>query len=319
MRKIDRRPLPEWTGLAVIILLTVLGLSYVFPSFTDQYNIYILLQSFCVVLLVAFSQMVTLAVGQINIAVGAMGGLIAILFGGMMEKYGVPIPIAALAAVLLGCASGFINGAITVKSGINGFIITLATASAFSGVAYGITESIPFYNMPPGLLAFGTGRFFAFPYLLIPPLLIAIALAFFLARTVPGRWMVATGGNPHAAELSGIPRDAVIVMAHVMSGFLAAVAAILAVALLGSAQPSIGSDWLVMSFAAPIIAGAALTGGHVSVAATAMAVVLIVLVQNAMVMAQVDSYWVEFLLGCIILTVVGLNQIRAPKAQAVST
>ncbi len=152
---------------------------------------------------------------------------------------------------------------------------------------------------------------------MIPPLVVAALLALFLARTVPGRYLLAVGGNPYAAELSGVPRDRIIVLAHTLSGLLAAVGAVLAVAQLGSAQPTIGADWLIISFAAPIIGGAALTGGHISVAATSLAVVLIVLIQNGMVLAQVDPYWVQFLLGALILAAVGLNRLRALCAEGV--
>jgi ribose transport system permease protein len=130
---------------------------------------------------------------------------------------------------------------------------------------------------------------------------------------VPGRQLLAYGGNAQAAELSGIPRERTIVLAHVLSGLLAAGAAILAVAQLGSAQPTIGSDWLLLSFAAPIIGGAALTGGHVSVLGTLFAVVLIALIENGMVLAKVDPYWVQFLLGALILAAVWLNRWRAVK------
>ena len=306
--------LVEWSGLAAAIVIGCVVLAFLAPNFLTEFNIYVMLRSLCVGLLVGFAQMVTLGVGQMNIAVGALGGLVAISFGGLMEVYGVPLALAVPLALLIGAVGGLINGFLTVRTGINGFIITLATASAFTGINLGITESIPFYNLPAGFVAFGTGRFYALPYLLLPPVLIALALAFFLARTVPGRQLLAVGGNPHAAELSGIPRDRVIVMAHTLSGLLAGAAAILAVAQLGSAQPSIGVDWLLMSFAAPIIGGAALTGGHISVAATALAVVLIVIIQNGMVLAKVDPYWVQFLLGALILAAVGLNRLRAVRA-----
>jgi ribose transport system permease protein len=99
-----------------------------------------------------------------------------------------------------------------------------------------------------------------------------------------------------------------------LSGLLAAGAAILAVAQLGSAQPTIGSDWLILSFAAPIIGGAALSGGYVSVLATALAVVLLTLIQNGLVLEQIDPFWVQFLLGGLILTAVGLDRLRVARA-----
>ena len=303
--------LVEWSGLAVAIVIGAAVLSFLTPNFLTEFNIYVMLRSFCVGLLIGFAQMVTLGVGQMNIAVGAIGGLVAIVFGGMMEVLGVPLVLAVPIAIAVGGLCGLINGLLTVRTGINGFIITLATASAFTGINLGITESIPFYKMPAALVAFGEQRFFAFPYLLIAPIIVAALLGLFFARTVPGRQLLAVGGNANAAELSGISRGRIVVLAHILSGTLAAIAAVLAVAQLGSAQPSIGTDWLLLSLAAPIIGGAALTGGYLSVLGTMFAVVLIALIENGMVLAKVDPYWVQFLLGALILAAVWLNRWRA--------
>src|SRR5258708_22255557 len=108
-----------------------------------------------------------------NIAVGPLGGLTAIAFGGMMEAYGLPIAIAVPLALAIGALGGLINGLLTVRTGINAFIITLATASAYTGINFGITGSIPFYKMPPALVAFGDQHVGAFPYLLVAPLIVA--------------------------------------------------------------------------------------------------------------------------------------------------
>lgn len=229
--------LVEWSGLAVAIVLGSVFLAFLSPNFLSEFNIYVMLRSFCVGLIVGFAQMVTLGVGQMNIAVGALGGLVAICFGGMMEVLGLPIILAIPLALLIGALGGLINGLLTVRTGINGFIITLATASAFTGINLGITESIPFYKMPPALVAFGEQRFYAFPYLLIAPIVVAALLGLFFSRTVPGRQLLAVGGNPMAANLSGISSERTIVLGHILSGSLAAIAAILAVAQLGSAQP----------------------------------------------------------------------------------
>ena len=86
--------LVEWSGLAVAIVLGAALLSILTPNFLTEFNIYVMLRSFCVALLVGFAQMVTLGVGQMNISVGALGGLVAISFGGMMEVLGVPLVLA---------------------------------------------------------------------------------------------------------------------------------------------------------------------------------------------------------------------------------
>ena len=312
MRKLAARFLSvEWSGLVGALAVGFIALALTSPAFLTEFNLYVMLRSFCVGLLVAYAQMVALGVGQMNLSVGALGGLVAITFGGLMEVLGVPVVLAVPAALAIGALAGWINGLLIVKTGINGFIITLATASAFAGINLGVTRSIPFYKMPASVVAFGTARIAIFPFLLIAPLIVTALMALLFARTAPGRHLLAVGGNAHAAGLSGISKDRTIILAHVLSGLLAAGAAILAVAQLGSAQPTIGSDWLLISFAAPIIGGASLSGGHVSIVGTLLAVILIALIQNAMVLVKVDPYWVQFLLGALILAAVGLNRWRA--------
>ena len=303
----------EWSGILLAIIAGTIALSLTAPNFLTEFNQFVLLRSMCVSLLVAFSQMIMLGVGQMNLSVGSLGGLVAVIAGGMMDALGIPAPVAIVAALALGGAAGALNGWLTVRTGINGFIITLATASAFAGINLGLTKAVPFYNLPEAFVAFGNGRLGPFPFLLVVPLLTTFALALFFARAIPGRHMLAVGGNPQAAQLSGLSVDRAIVLAHVLSGLLAAAAGILAVAQLGSAQPTIGSDWVVISFAAPIIGGASLSGGSISIVGTLLAVALIGLIQNAMVLLAVDPYWVTFLLGALILAAVWINRFRAAR------
>jgi ribose transport system permease protein len=229
----------------------------------------------------------------------------------MMEVFGAPLWLAVPAAIGVGVLGGLINGLLTARTGINGFIVTLATASAFTGVNLGLTKSVPFYKMPTALQDFGNGRIGALPFLLIAPLIVSPLLALFLFRLPIGRRLLAVGGNSQAAALSGISTGNAIVLAHCLSGLLAAIGAVLAVAQLGSAQPLIGSDWLLLSFAAPIIGGTALAGGYVSITGAILAVLVIALIQNGLVLAKVDPYWVQFLLGALIVGAISLNRWRA--------
>jgi ribose transport system permease protein len=124
--------------------------------------------------------------------------------------------------------------------------------------------------------------------------------------------LLAVGGNRHAAELSGISIARVVIAAHVISGTLAAVAGMLAVARLQLGQPTIGDDWLIISFAAPVIGGAVLAGGHVSVAGTLLGVAIVMLINNALVLLNVDPFAVQLLLGALILAAVALSRFRDP-------
>ena len=301
----------EWGGLALIFVLGGIASALLSPSFFTEFNVYVMLRSAGVGILVAFAQMIVLAVGQMSLAVGALGGLVAVLFGAMLELLGLPLPIAIALALLIGIAGGLINGALTAGTGISGFIVTLASGSAFTGINLGLTQSKPFHGIPPDFVAFGDARWGFMPALLWPPLMVAPLLAAFLYRLPPGRRLLAVGGNAHAAELSGISPGAMIVLAHAISGGLAGLAAVLAVAQLGAAQPEIGNTWLLISFAGPIIGGASLNGGSVSILGAMLAVLVIALIENMLVLVKLDPYWVQFTLGALVLVTVGLNRWRA--------
>jgi ribose transport system permease protein len=146
--------------------------------------------------------------------------------------------------------------------------------------------------------------------MLLVSLPIVIAVALFLGRMIPGRQMLAYGGNPHAAELSGISRARMVILAHTLSGTLAAVAGMMSVARLQNATPTIGDEWLIASFAAPVIGGAVLSGGHMPVIGTCLGVLIVSLINQALVMLAVDPFYVQVLLGVLILGAVGLNRLR---------
>ncbi len=317
----------SWGGLLVVDLVVVAAMSVATPAFLSIYNLYIVSRDVSVTLLVAFSQMIVMALGHMNVSVGAIGGLVAILVGGMMEKLGFSIETAVAVGIALGVLAGVLNGGLTLGTGINSFIITLASSIMFLGINLGITQGTPFYNLPAEFKAFGQARSGAFPHLGAPTVLIALFLAVFLSRMALGRQILAAGGNLKAAQLSGVPVTRAVLIAHGASGGLAAIAGMLLMARLGSAQPTIGADWVLASFAGPIIGGAALAGGSVSVAGTTLAVVLIALIQNALVLLNADPYWVQFLLGTLILGGVAVGRVssargrgspRPPAAQAAS-
>jgi ribose transport system permease protein len=302
----------DWFGLAVALGAGIVVLAAMQPAFLSTYNIYVMLTAFSLSVLVALSQMVVIALGQLNLSVGAIGGLAAITFAGVMEVWGLPIPLAIAMGLAAGIAAGALNGVVTHFTGLNAFVVTLATLSIFKGTNIGITEAQPFYDIPEAVKSFGNARFGFFPYLLLISGAFLAAMWIFMRRAVLGRQLLAVGGNRHAAELSGISIARVVIAAHVISGTLAAVAGMLAVARLQLGQPTIGDDWLIISFAAPVIGGAVLAGGHVSVAGTLLGVAIVMLINNALVLLNVDPFAVQLLLGALILAAVALSRFRDP-------
>jgi ribose transport system permease protein len=308
--------LADWFGLLVVAVLAGALLAFLQPAFLSTYNVYVLLLSFSLWVLVALAQMVIIAIGQMNLSVGAIGGLVAITFAGSMQVWGLPIPLAILLGLALGAACGLFNGVVTHVSGISAFIITLATLSIFKGINIGITEAQPFYAIPVAVKAFGAARVGGVPYMLGVSLLAILAVWLLFNRMVLGRQILAVGANRHAAELSGIRVGRVVVLAHMLSAVLAATAGMLAVARLQLGQPTIGDDWLILSFAAPVIGGAILAGGHVSVIGTCLGVVIVTLINNALVLLGIDPFFVQLLLGALILAAVMVNRYRERRREA---
>ena len=307
----------DWFGPFVVAILALVIVAGFNPSFLSPANIQVLLLAIAVNALIAFSQMIIIAVGQMNLSVGAIGGLVAISFAGMMEVWGLPAPVAAVLALLLGLVCGLINGLLIARTNISAFIITLATLSLYKGINLAITQAQPFYKIEDGVKLFGqTNLFGPIPWLALPTAIVILALWYLLNRLPLGRSLLAVGGNAHSAELSAISVGGTLTVAHALSGFLAGLAGILLVARLQMGQPTIGDDWLILSFAAPVIGGAVLAGGHVSVMATVFGVVIVAVITQALVLFNIDPYLVQVVLGALILGAVGLNRLREVRLAA---
>jgi ribose transport system permease protein len=273
-------------------------------------------QYLAVPMLVGLAQMAVLAVGQMNLSVGVVTGFTAMVAAWLMVRVGLPAPVAVLAAVLLGGAIGLANGLLVVLTRINGFIVTLATMTVIDGLRYGVNGTGTFQNYSSGLVKLGQGSLVGVPNVFILAVLVALAVAVFFRRAVLGRQLLASGGNPLAARLSGISNDRAIVMAHVLSGLLAGVAGIVDVALSGSVNASIGDDLLLPSFAAPIIGGVALTGGVVAVLGTCLAAFIVRLIDVAQAQYSIDKSWVDLIVGAVVLGAVLVTQVRIGKKGA---
>ena len=301
----------DWFGPLAIIVAASLVITVFDPAFLSPFNIQILLLATSVNVVVAMSQMVIIAIGQMNLAIGAIGGLAAVCFAGLMQVWSLPAPLAALAALAIGAAAGLVNGAIIARTGVSAFIVTLASLSVFKGADLGITRAQPFYDIPASVKAFGNATMLGpIPWLALPAALVIAFMWRLFYRQKVGRYILAVGGNSSAAELSGVSIERTTLWAHGLSGFLAALAGIMLVARLQLGQPSIGDDWLILSFAAPVIGGAALAGGHVSVFGTLFGVVVVAIITQALVIFRIDPFFVQVVLGLLILWTVGVNRLR---------
>ena len=301
MRRLLSAP---WAPLLIATVVAGIVLGLFTPQFGTSFNVYTILQTAAIYAVVGLSQMVVLAVADMSLAVGGIAGLVTIAVGGLYDAQHWPIFPAIGAGIGIGLACGLANGLIIVMMGLSGFIVTLATGTIFTGIAYGITSAIPYSTIPPELVALGQGRMSFFSYLLLPAIALTIAVGAGFRWLPVGRSLLAVGGNREAALLSGISHARAIVVAHALSGILAAMTAVMYIGVLRSATPATGSDWLIISFAVPIIGGTALIGGEAPAAGCFVAAIVLAAINDALIVLNVSTQAVEMAEGLLIFAAV---------------
>ena len=311
-----RRPLlagiSAQLSLVVIIAVFWVVFSSQAPGFYSKLNLFNLGRSLAIDIVIGFSQMVVLATGGMNLAVGSIGVCAVMATGWLLQDLGLPIPVALAGALLLGGALGWLNGFAIVKTGVNAFVITLASASLFAGAMLILTKAVPYNGLPPEIGAFGRERLFGYVSpLLVIAILTGLALVVLYRFTALGREILAAGANPRAAAMSGVPVGRVIVVSHVLSGLRAAAAGLMVVARLGAAMPATGGDdWLLPSFLGPVLGGTLLSGGTVAVVGTMLGATLVTTIRSGLLVLQVGSFWLQLFLGLILLLAVMADRYR---------
>jgi ribose transport system permease protein len=306
----------EFTLAVLAVLAYVVLAATTNGSVLSGDTIRAILQFLAVPMMVGLSQMAVLAVGQMNLSVGVLTGFSAMTCAWLMVQVGLPAWLAVCCGILAGAGIGLVNGLLVVLTRINGFIVTLATMTIIDGLRYGVHGTATYQGYSPGLVSLGQGAVLGVPTVFILAVVVAIAVAVFFRRAAVGRSLLASGGNPFAARLSGISNDRSLVIAHVISGLLAGVAGVITVALSGSVNATIGDDLLLPSFAAPIIGGVALVGGVVSVVGTCLAALIIRLVDVAQAQYSINPEWVDLIIGAVVLGAVLITQLRVRRRRS---
>ncbi len=312
--------------LVVIIVLLVAVLVAVKPSFLNgTFVIAPLLTSIAVFTVVGLAQMMVLSIGHMNIAVGQMAAFGAMVSGITFDLAGWPLVAGIAAGLVAGAAIGALTGWIIARTGVNSFIVTLAMSFALLGLVPTIYSSLSagsaFTTKPAGFDLLGRGSFAdvclvgwcgpaAIPLIVVPVALVMVLVAVLFTKTRVGRELLLTGASVKAAELSGIPTGRRIVLAHALSGALAALAGILLATSIGSFTPSIGDEFMLQSFVGPILGGTLLAGGYVSVVGTFLGITLTLVIRKGLELFGVGIETLNVLLGVILLVALSADRVR---------
>ncbi len=200
-----------------------------------------------------------------------------------------------------------------LKLGVNPFIATLGTLSIVEGGALVLTGGRSSPLIEPAFNWLGSGRLLGFPVIALFMLVVFVAIWWMMAMTREGRYVVASGGNPDAAEIAGVPVASVRFRLYVLSSFCGALAGVLLAARLGASAPTAASASLLTVIAAVILGGTSLTGGRGFVVGTFVAVMILGTLSNALVILGVSSFWQKVTHGAVLLLAVGIDQFRLKR------
>ena len=287
--------------------------------FLDQGNLSNLVLQVSIVSIVAIGSTIVILTGGIDLSPGSAIALMTIVFAILAKNFALPLAVAVLLVLALGLVLGLINGVLTAYLRIPSFITTLATLSAFRGVAFMFNNGSPIFTVSPNIepLFYGTVGGVPLPLFYVVAL---YALAYwFLRYTALGRAIYAVGGNPNAARLSGIDVQLTQLAAFLIAGLTAAAGAVLMTARLNSGSPNYGVGMELSAIAAAVIGGASLAGGRGHIVNTVIGAMTIVIVQNALNLNAVSTAAQNVVIGSIIVLAVGIDMWRGEIVVALQT
>lgn len=311
-KKFNILDIPTAGMIAIVLLVFCVVLSIITPSFLSQYNISTLIRTVAFTTIVAFGQTLVLLTGGIDLSVAGVAGMSGILSAYLMVNTKLPPMLSILIIILVAFGSGCINGFLITKMKMVPFVVTLATGSIFTGIIYVVTKGSPIMGIPDSAVKLGQGMLFdVIPYPTIAMVILAVILIYVLKFTPFGRYIYAVGGNENAAKIAGIKTGKVTTMVYGLSAAMAAIAGILITCRLGTAQPTVGADWVMPSVTAACIGGTSLAGGRGSIIGAVVGGMFMVVLSNAIVILEISPYWEKVLIGIVILAAIAIDRFKA--------
>ncbi|MDD4112241.1 MAG: ABC transporter permease [Herbinix sp.] len=238
--------------------------------------------------------------GGIDLSVGSVVAMSSCICASVLSITG-NIILAIMIGMLIGVIVGLINGLLISKTGIAPFIITLSTSSICGGITLVYTRArpIPLNNTP--FKAIGQGSISFLPLPTIYMLITFIVFAFIMTKTKFGRYIYAIGGNEKASVVAGIRVKETKTLVYVIGGFLAAFTGVIYTSRLSSGVPSLGAGFDMQAITAAVIGGTSMSGGRGSIWGTLLGAVIIGVLNNALNLLNVNSYYQNIVTGVVVL------------------
>ncbi len=293
--------------LLVILVLSVLLLSTQTDVFLTVNNLLNQGRLMTEIGLLALPMTFIIITGGIDLSVGSIFGLSAIMLGYSWQNWGLPLEVAIVVALLTGMVSGFINGLFIVRVGVPPLIMTLATLALYRGMALGISQGRSARGYPDWFLELGAGEVLGVPTQLWILIIAALISAFILARTVFGRSLYAIGNNELGARFSGIPVGRNKLLIYTFSGLMAGLSGYIFVSRVTTTRSDMGTGHELDVIAAVVLGGTSIFGGTGSIVGTVIGVVLIQLLKNGLALTGVTGDATIVVIGIVLIAAILIN------------
>ncbi|HEY7180655.1 MAG TPA: substrate-binding domain-containing protein [Blastocatellia bacterium] len=308
-------PNHEWALLAMLLVETII-FAFIGDNFFTGANGFEVIRLSVEVGLLAMALTPVIVTGGIDLSVGSMMGLSAVVFGWLWRDAGLPVWAGAALTLALGLLGGGLNALLIARFNLSPLIVTLGTFSLFRGLAEGITGGVDNYTgFPQRFLFLGQGYMFG----ILPPqtlALIAVAVFYYLllSRSVIGRGLYAIGFSAEGARYAGVPVARRVGLVYLLSGLAASLAAIIYIAHLGQAKSDAGTGYELMAITAVVLGGTSIFGGRGTLWGTALGLFAIVILQNGLRLAGLPAELAGILTGALLVITICVDRFMGAHA-----
>lgn len=289
------------TILFLVVIIALVILSIQAEQFATIDNLLNQGRFLTEVSLVALIMTFVIVTGGIDLSVGSILGLSAIVLGVAWKKLGLPLPLAILVALSVGTLAGLFNGIIITRFKVPPLIATLATLALYRGLAEGISQARSIRGYPEWFFILGQGEFFGIPTQLWIVAFFTLLTGFILTYTTWGRATYAIGANETAARFSGIAVDKTKLFIYAASGFAASLAAIIFVSRVSTTRSDMGMGLELDAITAVVLGGTSIFGGKGTIVGTFFGLILIQILKNGLSLAGVKSDGTYIAIGSVLI------------------
>lgn len=298
-------------GLVLVIFMVLVGVFE--PSFLTGQNLSVLMQQASGLIVASYGMAFVILSANIDLSTGslvAVSGVTAVL----VAKHTGSVATGMLVGIGVGSLMGAINGLLVAYVKIPSFIATFGTLTYGAGIALAISHGRPIYSAPDGFSWLGQAHIGPVPVSFVLAIALLFLCQFVLVRTSLGRKIRMVGGNSRAADLAGVNIRLVRFLVFTIAGALAALAALILSSRVDSGQPNLAPLLQFKAIAAVAVGGVALTGGRGQMQQVFVGALILGVLENALNVLGVSSYWQEVAVGAIIVLAIVFGQRNLVKA-----